>query len=148
MKFKIIFLCFLCLFAAMSSLQVKNYKFFKIASGVMLNSVNLTPVAWQMALAMAAGVMGLLATIPGLPILPFLSIAMVLGFFAYRVFDRQRTAARIEAEKQARESSRDEEDGVEEFVKQQAADAKLLSVKLGKSPTSPNPFARGNKGPC
>ena len=42
------------------------------------------------------------------------------------------------------EYSSDEDDGVEEFVKQQAADAKLLSVKLGKSP--PNPFARGNKG--
>lgn len=55
------------------------------------------------ALFSAAGVIGFLGLIPGLPAFPFLVIAGVLGGIGYRIYSKERDETKLKADKEARE---------------------------------------------
>ena len=68
------------------------------------------------ALGMAAGVMGLLALVPGLPVTPFMAIAATLGFYGYSVSQKHKREENEENAEKVRSESKTEEDRIERLL--------------------------------
>ncbi len=67
-------------------------------------------------LGMGAAIMGFLSLIPGLPILPFISIAGALGYAAYRVSLKNEKAATDVANKSAEQKTKSDEESVDKLL--------------------------------